>query len=63
MMYSGDSLGKVTIIEPSTAEHVSVQTIHDPITAIAPASDCRTYAIGYLPRTHIQCAQAWLTCA
>jgi len=46
MIYSGDSLGKVTIIEPCTAEHVSVQTIHDPITAIAPASDCRTYAIG-----------------
>lgn len=35
------------LFEPSTSEHVSARTIFDPITAIGPASDCKTYAIGY----------------
>ncbi|KAI9828107.1 MAG: hypothetical protein M1832_003634 [Thelocarpon impressellum] len=43
----GNILGNVTLFEPSTSEHVSARTIFDPITAIAPAADCRTYAIGY----------------
>jgi hypothetical protein len=35
------------LFEPSTSEHVSARTIFDPITAIGPSSDCKTYAIGY----------------
>lgn len=35
------------LFEPSTSEHVSARTIFDPITAIAPSFDCKTYAIGY----------------
>ena len=35
------------MFEPSTSEHVSARTIFDPITAIGPSSDCKTYAIGY----------------
>ena len=35
------------MFEPSTSEHVSARTIFDPITAIAPSADCKTYAIGY----------------
>ncbi|PIA89513.1 hypothetical protein CB0940_07396 [Cercospora beticola] len=40
--------GNIILFEPSTSEHVSARTIFDPITAIAPAADCRTFAIGYL---------------
>lgn len=36
------------LFEPPTSEHISARTIFDPITALAPATDCRTYAIGYL---------------
>ncbi|KAF7173626.1 hypothetical protein CNMCM5623_005874 [Aspergillus felis] len=43
----GNGKGDVILFEPSTSEHVSTRTIFDPITALAPASDCRTYAIGY----------------
>ncbi|KAI4140124.1 MAG: hypothetical protein L6R39_005940 [Caloplaca ligustica] len=42
----GNSQGNVILFEPSTSEHVSARTIFDPITAIAPATDCQTYAIG-----------------
>ena len=35
------------LFEPSTSEHISARTIYDPITAIAPATDSRTFAIGY----------------
>jgi hypothetical protein len=38
----------VILFEPSTSDNVSCRTIFDPITALAPATDCRTYAIGYL---------------
>lgn len=41
------------LFEPSTSEHISARTIFDPITSLAPASDCQTYAIGsvgMLPR-------------
>ena len=34
------------LFEPSTSEHISARTIFDPITSLAPASDCQTYAIG-----------------
>ena len=42
----GNSQGSVTLFDVSTNEHVSARTIFDPITALAPASDCQTYAIG-----------------
>ncbi|KAL8899279.1 MAG: hypothetical protein Q9192_001661 [Flavoplaca navasiana] len=43
----GNSQGNVILFEPSTSEHISARTIYDPITAIAPAADCQTYALGY----------------
>jgi hypothetical protein len=42
----GNDKGEVILFEPSTSDHISARTIFDPITAIAPSSDCRTYAIG-----------------
>lgn len=42
----GNSQGNVILFEPSTSEHISSKTIFDPITSLAPASDCRTFAIG-----------------
>ncbi|KAK5130237.1 hypothetical protein LTR08_002283 [Meristemomyces frigidus] len=44
----GNDQGNIILFEPPTSEHISARTIFDPITAIAPASDCRTFAIGYL---------------
>ncbi|KIW06893.1 hypothetical protein, variant [Verruconis gallopava] len=44
----GNSQGNVILFEPSTSEHISARTIFDPITALAPAADCRTFALGYL---------------
>jgi hypothetical protein len=38
----------VILFEPSTSEHISARTIYDPITALAPSADCRTFAIGYV---------------
>lgn len=46
-LVAGNAKGEVILFEPSSSEHVSVHTIFDPITALAPASDCRNYAIGY----------------
>ncbi|PKY00069.1 WD domain protein [Aspergillus campestris IBT 28561] len=43
----GNAKGDVILFEPSTSEHISCRTIFDPITALAPAIDCRTYSIGY----------------
>ncbi|EKD15242.1 WD g-beta repeat protein [Drepanopeziza brunnea f. sp. 'multigermtubi' MB_m1] len=44
----GNSQGNVILFEPTTSEHLSARTIDQiPITAIAPAADCRTYAIGF----------------
>lgn len=35
------------MFEPSTSEHVSSRTIDQiAVTALAPSSDCRTFAIG-----------------
>jgi hypothetical protein len=46
---SGNAQGNVILFEPSTSEHISARTIDQiPITALAPAADCRTYAIGYV---------------
>ncbi|OGE57663.1 hypothetical protein PENARI_c001G02465 [Penicillium arizonense] len=42
----GNGKGEVILFEPPTQEHISARTIFDPITAMAPATDCRTHAIG-----------------
>ncbi|KAF2691034.1 hypothetical protein K458DRAFT_287927 [Lentithecium fluviatile CBS 122367] len=44
----GNAKGNIILFEPSTSEHIAARTIFDPITALAPAADCRTFAIGYL---------------
>ncbi|OAP62929.1 hypothetical protein AYL99_02156 [Fonsecaea erecta] len=44
----GNAKGEVILFEPATTEHISARTIFDPITAIAPSSDCKTYAIGWV---------------
>jgi hypothetical protein len=39
----------VILFEPSTSEHISARTIDQiPITALSPAADCRTFAIGFV---------------
>lgn len=44
----GNTQGNVILFEPTTSEHISARTIDQiPVTAIAPAADCRTFAIGY----------------
>ncbi|KAK5085651.1 hypothetical protein LTR05_004938 [Lithohypha guttulata] len=43
----GNEKGEVILFEPSTSEHISARTINDPITALAPSSDCKTYALGF----------------
>ncbi|KAK6007572.1 hypothetical protein QM012_004386 [Aureobasidium pullulans] len=43
----GNAQGNIILFEPSTSEHISARTIYDPITAIAPAADSRTFAIGF----------------
>ncbi|KAK3946098.1 hypothetical protein QBC46DRAFT_414819 [Diplogelasinospora grovesii] len=44
----GNVQGSVILFEPTTSEHISARTIDQiAITAIAPAADCRTFAIGY----------------
>ena len=49
----GNAQGNVILFEPSTSEHLSSRTIFDPVTALAPAADCRTFAIGYVVRLHL----------
>ncbi|TKA76883.1 hypothetical protein B0A55_03201 [Friedmanniomyces simplex] len=44
----GNDQGNIILFEPSTSEHISARTIFDPVTALAPSNDCRTFAIGYL---------------
>ncbi|KAK4574558.1 hypothetical protein LTR86_001399 [Recurvomyces mirabilis] len=43
----GNDQGNIILFEPSTSEHISARTIFDPVTALAPSTDCRTFAIGY----------------
>ena len=50
----GNSQGNVILFEPSTSEHISARTIFDPITALAPAFDCQTYAIGSVISVEIE---------
>ncbi|KKY14919.1 putative wd g-beta repeat protein [Phaeomoniella chlamydospora] len=44
----GNVKGEVILFAPATSEHYSSRTIYDPITALAPSSDCRTFAIGVI---------------
>ena len=45
----GNTQGNVILFEPTTSEHLSARTIDQiAITAISPAADCRTFAIGYV---------------
>jgi len=46
LIFTGNTKGNIIIFEPTTSEHISARTIFDPITALAPANDCRTFAIG-----------------
>ncbi|KAJ1338473.1 gem associated protein 5 [Microdochium nivale] len=44
----GNTQGNIILFEPTTSEHISARTIDQiAITALAPAADCRTFAIGY----------------
>ncbi|KAK4189959.1 hypothetical protein QBC35DRAFT_449776 [Podospora australis] len=44
----GNTQGNVILFEPTTSEHISARTIDQiAITALSPAADCRTFAIGY----------------
>jgi hypothetical protein len=45
---AGNEQGSIILFEPATSEHISARTIFDPITSLAPAADCRTFAIGYV---------------
>jgi hypothetical protein len=44
----GNTQGSIILFEPTTSEHISFRTIDQiAVTALAPSSDCRTFAIGY----------------
>ena len=43
---AGNAEGSIILFQPQNSEHISARTINDPITAIAPAWDCKTYAVG-----------------
>ncbi|KAL7894597.1 hypothetical protein HDV63DRAFT_158432 [Trichoderma sp. SZMC 28014] len=44
----GNTQGNIILFEPTTSEHISARTIDQiAVTALAPSSDCRTFAIGY----------------
>jgi WD40 repeat protein len=50
---TGNIQGTIILFEPSTDENICARTIFDPVTAIAPASDNRTFAIGYGYQSHV----------
>ncbi|KAF6827971.1 WD g-beta repeat protein [Colletotrichum plurivorum] len=44
----GNTQGNIILFEPTTSEHISSRTIDQiAVTSLAPAADCRTFAIGY----------------
>ncbi|KAH6896900.1 hypothetical protein B0T10DRAFT_167824 [Thelonectria olida] len=44
----GNTQGSIIQFEPTTSEHISSRTLDQiAVTALAPSSDCRTFAIGY----------------
>jgi hypothetical protein len=48
---SGNSQGEIILFDPKTSENTTTRTIFDPITAIAPNLDCKTFAIGFMNGT------------
>jgi len=40
-------MGNVILFDPLTSESISARTIFDPLCSIAPAADCKTFALGY----------------
>lgn len=57
----GNVQGSIILFEPATSEHISARTIFDPITALAPSADCRTFAIGYVDGRGSSGKWHWLT--
>lgn len=45
---TGDSMGNVILFDPNRSESISARTIFDPLCSIAPAADCKTFALGYV---------------
>ncbi|EGR45918.1 uncharacterized protein TRIREDRAFT_67350 [Trichoderma reesei QM6a] len=46
----GNTQGNIIMFEPTTSEHISARTLDQiAVTALAPSSDCRTFAIGPSP--------------
>ncbi|KAL7275376.1 hypothetical protein RUND412_001681 [Rhizina undulata] len=43
----GDIMGNVILFDPLRSESICARTIYDPLCAIAPSADCRTFALGY----------------
>ncbi|KAG6297195.1 hypothetical protein E4U46_000101 [Claviceps purpurea] len=44
----GNAQGSIILFEPTTSEHIFSRTIDQiAVTALAPSTDCRTFAIGY----------------
>lgn len=39
-------MGNVILFDPSRAESISARTILNPLTSIAPAADCKSFALG-----------------
>ncbi|KUI58644.1 hypothetical protein VP1G_05899 [Cytospora mali] len=47
----GNTQGNIILFEPTTSEHISARTIDQiAVTALAPSADCRTFAIGFIPK-------------
>ncbi|GAM85009.1 hypothetical protein ANO11243_030120 [Dothideomycetidae sp. 11243] len=44
----GNVMGNLILFEPVTSEHFSARLISDPLTAVAPSSDCLIFACGFL---------------
>jgi WD40 repeat protein len=60
---SGNAQGNIILFEPSTSEHISARTLDQiAVTALAPAADCRTFAIGYVtPQAPLSTVASCLT--
>lgn len=44
--FIGDAMGNVTLFDPLRSESISARTIFDPLCSIAPAADCKSFALG-----------------
>ncbi|KAF8474582.1 WD40-repeat-containing domain protein [Kalaharituber pfeilii] len=43
----GDCKGNVILFDPARSESILARTISDPLCALAPSTDCKTFALGY----------------